>query len=553
MLELPFPTPEALEVLAGQPLPARLFDLEVRDVERWRLAGPFPERLDGRPWRDPSPAGALLAAQLEADAAGQAWTTEAMHCAARETGRFVLEHEAQPSEGLRRFIRGRCGASVSELRFGWVGGRVPPEIDEAQLVAAWSQGLERTIEAHLGPGTRALGIWVGRDGERAIAVVASGLQQARIVPVRTVPDRDGGLELEGELRAPTRAVEALITRGPLQVAPCERDAEVALPRFHFRCRPDPTDRIAWVGLSLLPPERLIASTALELLLRPQGDEVAVYERPSIGSPRPADDAGDAATGFVELLNRVRSEAGLAPLTPDPAQSRIAASLAPHFFEALLGRTDRSVADLVVLGMMAGWKVQGVVASGQFTAAWVTGSRDLDHLLAEALDQPAGRAALLSPQAERVAVGPVVERHEDEPALAIVVGTYALIDAEEHARLAGQVLDRLTAVRRAQGLEAPQRLIEVDGLAMDAAGSLGSGADARLVLDELLGDSGAELGRSVSGWLLESTRLEDLSFPAELVARPEVGVAIGVSAYRPAGQAWGRHVVMIVAADPGRPI
>src|SRR5262249_30658609 len=47
-----FPTPEQLEKLEAAPVPARLFDLDVRSVDTWELAGPFPERIDSEPYTD---------------------------------------------------------------------------------------------------------------------------------------------------------------------------------------------------------------------------------------------------------------------------------------------------------------------------------------------------------------------------------------------------------------------------------------------------------------------------------------------------------------------
>ena len=57
--ESAFPTPQELEDLGEAPLPEDVFSLDVRVVDRWRLEGPFPERVGATPV--PLPAGAWMA------------------------------------------------------------------------------------------------------------------------------------------------------------------------------------------------------------------------------------------------------------------------------------------------------------------------------------------------------------------------------------------------------------------------------------------------------------------------------------------------------------
>ena len=138
-------------------------------------------------------------------------------------------------------------------------------------------------------------------------------------------------------------------------------------------------------------------------------------------------------------------------------------------------------------------------------------------------------------------------------MAVVVGTYALFSEQRHAVHAGQVLEQLTDERAGRGRPAPQPLDELSDLSTAMAGAVQAGGEPREALHELLNLSGERLRRSVRGWILESARLEDIEFPDEILEEEHVSVAIGVSSYRPEGEAWGRYVVLIVAAEPGRGI
>ena len=46
----PYPSAEELDQLGEAPGPEQVFGLDVRRVERWRLRGPFPDRIGALPW-----------------------------------------------------------------------------------------------------------------------------------------------------------------------------------------------------------------------------------------------------------------------------------------------------------------------------------------------------------------------------------------------------------------------------------------------------------------------------------------------------------------------
>src|SRR5262249_41076756 len=144
-----------------------------------------------------------------------------------------------------------------------------------------------------------------------------------------------------------------------------------------------------------------------------------------------------------------------PLALDAAQSEVATRLAPYYFSGLIGQAPQSIADLVALGMMAGWKVDGIVQEGTFAWAWLVESRDLGRLLSDALEDPGARASLLAHDADRIALGarfadPAgdAEAKTDLDFVAVIASTYTLFSEETHRRDVETVRAVLTRERAA---------------------------------------------------------------------------------------------------------
>jgi len=542
-----FPRPEALAELGETAVPADLFDRDVKDVDAWQLAGPFPERLEAVPWREPGPWAGLVEEAVQRRP-GLVVPTQAMYCVARELGRFFLATSGQPSEGLRRFIIARCNATEARVVIGYVDGRVSPRESDAKVFAHWSGALREGLEARLAGGPRTAGIWYGRKGDRAVVMEAVGVREVRVQALSPVPAPGGRIEIRGELLLPAEEVRALVNRGRFGVAPCEPSSSAPAGGFAFVCQVDPRDPSALIALRVTQPERLLATTVLHVLARPGGGLEVAWRAPSYGDPHPLVDPAAVETDFVELLNAVRSEAGLAPLELDAAQTETARELAPPFFASLFGRSPEVHAEMVILGMLAGWSVDGIVQSGHFAASWVLGSNDLERLLAAALEEPEGRETLLSPTVDRIAVGSLVETEAGHQSLAAIFASYALFSEEDHAASVGAVMEKLRSERAARGLGPPVALGEVAPLCSAAASRVASGEVPREVMRDLLGESVGVLERPATGWIAEVRDLDELTFPEEYLTRPTLGLALAISHREEPGKPWGRWVVMVVVAD-----
>jgi hypothetical protein len=517
-------------------------------VERWALEGPFPDRVAALPHTAPGPWGALLAEAVE-QRAGLVVPTEAMHCVARELGRFYLAHRARPDDGLQGFIVARCHATVAQVGFGYVDGAASRSVPEAQLFEHWKPGVVDTIRKSASGGARAIGIWFGRSDDHAVVMVAYGTRRVRVEPFSPFAGRDAAVEFEGETLVPAVALSALVNQGRFGVAACEPDSEVQPPRFRFRCPVDRGDVSAHIALTLKPPNRLLGQAGLQVLAFPGKRTQDVYELPRHAQERRVESFEEVPESFVELLNEVRREAGLGPVQLDPLQSAAAAKLAPHFFAAVFQRAPEVAADLAVLGMVAGWSVDGVVRSGYFASSWVLRTTDVGELLARALESPSNREALLADDIDRIAVGPLFDATQGRESVAAVIGTYALFTGEAHGEFAAQVYEKLEADRREHGLGAPERLEQLEGLCHEAAGWVSSGEDPADAMNALLQRGVDVLRAPVSGWVAEVRDLDDLDFPLEYRTSPTVRVAVAVSHRKRPDEPWGHYVVMLVVSDP----
>jgi hypothetical protein len=543
-----FPTPRELEQLGAAPLPDDVFSLDIVAVDTWRLEGPFPERVGALPHSADDPWTALLE-EVARERAGLVLPTEGMACVARELGRFYLAHRGRPSDRLRRFMTARCHTAVSQVAFGYVDGPVPSQQGEAQVYGHWRDAVAETIRRGVGGGPRSAGIWFGRRDGHAVAMVAYGSREVHVEPFSPFADRDGKLVIAGEALGPAVRIAALVNRGRFDVAPCDAAPEVLPPRFHFTCEVDGRDLAAAIAVSVTPPDRLLSRGGLAVLAWPGERTLDVYDLPGYTEARLVSDPERVPERFVELLNQVRREAGLAPVALDPVQTRAATELAPHFFAALFDRTPGLTADLVVLGMLAGWSVEGLVQSGHFAAAWAVRTNDLSALLGTALESPVSREALLADDIDRIAVGPLLETASGQEALAAVFGTYSLFTEEAHDQVAERVYAKLEADRRARGVGAPARLDALAGLCQQTAGRVQAGEDPADAMNLLLRSSVDALQAPVSGWVAEVREIDEIEFPEEYQTSPTLRVGIAVSYSRREDDPWGHYVVMLVVSDP----
>jgi len=534
-----FPRPDALSALAAKTPPPLPGDWTAAEPDEWTLGGPFPARLE-RVVRAPADAWEKLAADALAGHPG-ADLTESMTCVARETGRFDLASRAQPSEALRDFLRDRCGEIAEETStdlegFDSLGAATDDDV-RARVAADVSARIAKLATGdHVG-----IGIWFGRDGDRGVLAIASGSPSVEVDPVSFTPGPDGKVTLRGRARFPVVGFEGSVTHGALGYAYCDSDENVAAPSFSLTCAVDPADERAQIELFAVPQGRALGRSMLSLLVWPRGVASAEWKRTVL--PYAATPGDDLAHDFVARVNALRATAGMHPVDLDARESADGALLAPHYFGAMLGFEPSTWADVIALGLEAGWHVDGPVEWGRMCSEVSPGARDAIGLLGAMVQRPLGRIVLLDPAASRLAFAalPFAGGH----AMGTLVTTYALHEAEPEDALMSDVAAQIAHQRAAAGKAAPKLLVDLRNDGRTAAGRVVGGASPDKALRSLMQAAAASLHQPVGGWLLETDSLDHLHLPDELLQSPDVTFGVAVAWVHPAGEAWGHYVVLIV--------
>ena len=287
-----FPDRGKLDALGPGPPLSDLLPAPTVTVEEWKLTGPLPDESGGKPHVAGNAAEEILA-EAVAGRAGLAIASESMYCVARELGRFALAHEALPDAGLVEFVAARCGSVGRAPRPGFLAARVPAGVTDAEILERWRPGLEKLLGASLQGGTVEAGLFFGRDGDRAVLLVASTQRGALFQPFSMVADL-GAVTIHGEALEPVERASARVNRGAFGFADCTADAAVALPHFAFRCELEPGDAEAAIDVSVQPVGRLLSSGVLRTLARAPGSHADTYRRIEAASgPAPSDPAAIA--------------------------------------------------------------------------------------------------------------------------------------------------------------------------------------------------------------------------------------------------------------------
>lgn len=548
----PFPSRGEIESLAKRPAPKAMFQADYASVARWRLEGPFPERIGEEPIQHPD-AWEKLLLDAVAQRAGLVVASKSMRCVARQLGLFFLAHHAYPDQSLQQTILGRCGATAISVEMGYLHGDVPAQTPESAVLRQWHGGTIDLLHKYLGAGPRAVGLWFGRRGGKAVLMLASAVRHVRVDPVSAVPGHDGAIHLSGEVLTPTESLDAMINHGDYGFADCKRDPSVKLPRFALSCPTQHDDAEEWISLTARAPGRILENPVLRVLARPSAAAAVDYRRPSAGRSVAIALPKDFAPKLVSELNRLRARVHAQPLTLETRESEVANRVAPLYFGAYEGTVDPSYGDVVALGLMAGWDVQGPIRRAAMGGTLVLNTNDLAIWLGDALTKPWLRAALLAPACSRIAAGPVLPEkkakekgHHEQPFLGGVVSTYTLYGKENWAaerRAFYARVDRQLASHKAPALRRdPQTEAAADVLmAQVRKGSLSP----HEALSQLLNEITARLGVQTHGWTLEGSSTEDVPLPDALFSGGVHRLAAAVGYTRPAGSPWARMVVLLV--------
>jgi hypothetical protein len=542
-----FPGPEKLAEIERQPAPAPKVTEGAVPEGGWTVevaASPS----SAEPWT-PGTSWERAVAEAMAAAGKRPPLTTAMSCVARETGRYVLQSGKAPPMALRTFITGACGSMAPQIGLLDLGGQVPATVTDDQLLAQWKGQIAKDLVGGLPAGASEAGFAFQRRDGKVMALLAYAQLRAEIQPLVPVPGDGGQITIAGRLTEEAQYIAGYANQGRFGVNACYVDPTVPRPRFSITCTLAEEDTTTRIDLVFAQPKRVLAIPFAHLLVRKPDATQLVYQDTTPAGGRPIASAAEFAPAALAALNDVRAQAGMRPVRLASAQSAAAGRVAGHFFSAMAGDGSPEQVDTIALGMLAGWQVAGgMIRDASFAATLVPGTRDVGRWLATTLEMPLARSALLADEIEEVAFGPV-SLSEPEALGAMVVG-YRFHHGHDHRADIRRLLTRAVLARRQRKLSEPKRLgleaamkAELDRVHTGKT----TPADA---LQSLLEAGVGSFSQNMRGLLLETTSLDALEIPAEVLTQPTLHLEIGVTHHRPPGAAWAQLVILVVFVDYG---
>jgi hypothetical protein len=542
-----FPSVASIAALERKPIPAARVEAAEIPASSWTVEAGGTATALFETWSPATPAENILArAYLRGGKPPR--FSKALHCVARELGRFLLETGATPPDGLRTFILGACGAVARDVGMARYGGEVPARASDVQVASAWSDGFGDLLAKHVPADASEVGVWFGRARGRGYAVAAYDKLNARYRAFSLVPEASSEVVVEGAVEGGVEFIAAYINKGRFAAESCFVDPSVARPQFRVICHMAEEDQTAWVQILRAEPRRVLAFPFAQFLLRRDPAQSFTYRSEPYADPRPVATAAQLSPVVLEQLNRVRQSGGLPPVKLAAAQSATAGNLAGHYFSAALGAQGAQVMDDVALGMLAGWQVSdGMIRDASFVSTLVPHTLDAGRWLSEALSMPVGRNTLLDPEIASLAIGPALMKDPDTLG-AVVVG-YRFHQSADHASDVRRLFMRVAAARRKMKLPMPGRLGQLKDTMLEELGRVHAGKSQPMeALQSVLESGVGRFGTAMRGYVVEATSLNALQIPEEILKQPTLHLEIGVTHHRPPGAAWGQLVILVAYVD-----
>ncbi|MCU0695505.1 MAG: hypothetical protein MUC96_03125 [Myxococcaceae bacterium] len=526
-----FTSADELKKLVSQPKPPKVFDRTTVDADTWTLQGPLPDAYADAPHE----AQSLFARTfLDVAAARALKPSNAYACVARETARFLAQKGGYPAEPVRHFLEARCGVASRGTRLNSLSGTASAELTDEALRTQWLADVTKLVQG-LPEGAKA-GIAFVREGEKAVVMVASHLDDVTLEPVAMVPGPDGFVWIRGTTSRRADSISGRANQGRTGSVDCINTQKRAAPAFELKCPVALADEAAWVALSAHEKGRVLGFELVRLLVRPNGGAAATYTAPTLVAQVP----GVTSRDFATQLNTVRAGIGLSPLTLSEAQSRDVAELTPFFLDATR-RDDAREEDRIALGVMAGWRVEQEIMSGTFGAAAVEADT-VSALLAEMLESPAYRQALLSPRAGVLAVG----LYQEGSMLGGIVSAYEPVQAPTWPATSDRVLTALNGQRARNGKKPIQWVLLPSSSEPTFAEAVAKREyDSAEALERFMSQANTVTRRPVQGWRIETFDLDDVQWPAEVLSKDELEVMFFVTTERAGNDPWGRYVLVLL--------
>ncbi|QDG52873.1 hypothetical protein FIV42_19635 [Persicimonas caeni] len=599
----PFPTRQELVQISAKSVELDAVEQpEVAQVETWELTGPLPDQIG---YRAHTPADAVEEAFYNAIGSDTKTLqgSESMHCAAREVGHFVLEHDKLPYESLQQFIFARCGVMTTAHGVQY---RTRPGATQADGIAQ-AEGAVESVRKHADQVQHTVdaGFWRGQKGDQVIFVTTTGRKIVELQPTPMEAAPGGKVVLQGRVLLPKMSYAyGLINQGDFGYERCKTDPSVPMPAFRIECAANTADELAYFQLAAKAKSSVMARSLLVQLVWPGGELSKVYRSPATrralvkaqreqraaasraeaqqegGKPAAGSEleggeqdgseqdgseqeggeqaeqaqavepvplvassggaSGDFPDYFVTLLNKVREEANMNPVDHAAKQSASIQSVTKQYIAANR-EDDEATANKLIMGVMAGWDVDGPVVDAGISSSWIM-SRDPVQLLESMLETPGGRQTLMDPMASQVALG----IHDHETSMSSIVASYAFVPDEHPNRRTKRVLDALEEQREAFGSRAPKEDSRLRSVSRKLAEKIEKGDVGVVEARDLLMDRVSQRYRKpVYGSAFVTHSLDEIDFPKQLLTPKNLPVSIIVAPFTKKGFPWTMYAVVIV--------
>ena len=547
-IDNPFPKQESFEQLTSAPISDDLIDYNGLSVPSWPLQGPFPDQIMGASLQVTTPWTSLLTQGTSANA--HVLATQAMACATREVGLFMLAHDmAATSDALDAFIHTRCGLTTSSS-FGTLyytfEKSEPAPLTLEDLHSAFPGKLTQAIKERAQKLEHAeMGIWFGQDASKAVVLVMHASSRLRLDPIPMNPPKGSPLVLRGTLYTPANAVSASVTQGEFGYERCATNPEVDLPAFEITCETSPEDALANFSISTQRKNSIFSSQALGQQVRPgqadTGD--AVFEAsPKLQLLQDAQvEATERQDRALAYVNIIRKAAGLAPLRLELKQSQVVVDALPHLLEAFKNEDD-DAANTLTMGMMAGWDIQGPLLDASFRIHHHDASQDIMQTLGDMLDDPNGRATLLTPEATTLSLG-LFEEDSRSVTMALV---HAFLPSATHGKRAKRARAAFSKARLAKDKTPFTRSKKLRGTASRFAERVTTGKWTIEQAAEMLASKAAKsYDQPVTYYTYFVHDLDTLLPPKGIMSAKAPEGIIMIAPFKPQGYPWTVYGVVVV--------
>lgn len=228
----------------------------------------------------------------------------------------------------------------------------------------------------------------------------------------------------------------------------------------------------------------------------------------------------------------------------PEQDAVTGNLFPFLLDA----KTVDLRNKIGLGLLAGYRVDGVIARGDFSTIANNFDVGFDDMLAGSLLMPGARAQLLGPNVDVLSTA--VVQSESANVRRVMAVSYELFSPRDFSTEEAAFLGALDGQRSLVGLPPVVRVQgpnDMKVLTQSAERIRLSETTPADELDTLLEHFSGATKRRFFGVIHTPMRLYGWTpqFGDELFKHEHLAVATKISYFKPEGAAWGQHVVLLI--------